>query len=1051
VVIRKNILTNELFFVICFIVNFNTKIKYSENSLPFFYILKKSTLLLLIFHFLIGFFLLLQYYNYNKNINKTMLSIAEYHFNRDLALRLWGSSHGGVYVPISKTAHPNPHLKHIKKRDIITKNGQKLTLINPAYMIRQLNDKFKTLIPIHSHISSLKHLRSETAPYKWEVKALKNFEKGKKKYSEIVTIKDKKYFRFMKPMITKKSCLKCHGHQNYKIGDIRGGTSIEIPMKAYLDSSNINKNTENSILFIFWFIGIISILIYKEKSLLYKKVLDSKVDEAQNIINKSSIVVFSWQNKKYWPVEYVSKNVINLLGHTKEEFESKKIKYTDFIHPLDIPQVKKEVLYTMRNDLITEFNHKPYRIISSTNAVKWVETTTTIIRDDNGNIIQFRGIVKDISKRIEIEQQLEEKNIKIKNLLSAIQSIIISIDIDNKIAYCNHIAEDIFNIDFLEIQNKNLFDVIENWDEHKIKESIGKCIQHKRKVSLNDVHFYVNEEIHHLGFSFTPILDKNKEIISILIYGADITKKIASENEIKILLDVINKRPLSIVLTDISGNIEYVNPYFSKITGYSKEEAIGQNPRILQSGKHSLKFYEKIWNILLTGNEWHGEFLNKKKDGIYFWESVSILPIKNAKNRVIGYAGIKKDITEQKKAEKKIRTAHSTITQLITSIRTILIQVNDKDKIIIWNPTAEKTFNLLPKKILGKRMTYSKIPWEWNKVYESISMCFDKKKPVLINNMRYTKQDKSIGFLDIYILPTRNKKNIITGYILWGTDITEKKQLENRLLQAEKLESIGQLAAGVAHEINSPSQYISDNLSFIKDAFKDFITIFKDYKSMIEKQKNGKIIPANLIQVLLEKEKKIDISYLMKETPSAIKQALEGIKKVTEIVQSMKMFSHPGKKEKTIENINTLLKSTTIISKNQWKYVADVNFDLDKNLPEIACYPAELNQVFLNIIINSTQAIKDKFSKNDKQGLIKITTKKQQNSIVIIIRDNGIGIPKKIQKKVFDPFFTTKPIGVGTGQGLSISRNIIIKQHKGKITIFSKENKGTSVKIKLPI
>jgi signal transduction histidine kinase len=195
-----------------------------------------------------------------------------------------------------------------------------------------------------------------------------------------------------------------------------------------------------------------------------------------------------------------------------------------------------------------------------------------------------------------------------------------------------------------------------------------------------------------------------------------------------------------------------------------------------------------------------------------------------------------------------------------------------------------------------------------------------------------------------------------------------------------------------------------------------------------------------------------DLTYLIEEIPKAIQQTLEGVERVSKIVQAMKEFSHPGTKEKTSVNINKAIENTIMVAKNEWKYVAEVVTNFDHSLPLVACLPGELNQVFLNMIINAVHAIADVVGDGSQgKGTITVSTSRNGPWAEIRITDTGPGIPKKIQSKIFDPFFTTKEVGKGTGYGLAISRSVVVDKHSGKIGFETETGKGTTFIIQLPI
>ena len=198
--------------------------------------------------------------------------------------------------------------------------------------------------------------------------------------------------------------------------------------------------------------------------------------------------------------------------------------------------------------------------------------------------------------------------------------------------------------------------------------------------------------------------------------------------------------------------------------------------------------------------------------------------------------------------------------------------------------------------------------------------------------------------------------------------------------------------------------------------------------------------------------KKTDLAYLIEEIPEAIKQSIDGIQRVSKIVKAMKEFSHPGGEEKSLLDINKALDNTITVTKNEWKYFAEVETDFDENIAAVYCYPGELSQVFLNLIVNAAQAIETTMNnKENEKGLIYIKTSTFKEYVEILFKDNGCGIPNEILDKIFDPFFTTKEVGKGSGQGLAIAYNVIVKKHGGFLKVDSKVNEGTTFIIHLPI
>ncbi len=276
--------------------------------------------------------------------------------------------------------------------------------------------------------------------------------------------------------------------------------------------------------------------------------------------------------------------------------------------------------------------------------------------------------------------------------------------------------------------------------------------------------------------------------------------------------------------------------------------------------------------------------------------------------------------------------------------------------------------------------------------------------------------------------------------------LEEKLILEQQLNNSRKLESIGTLAAGIAHEINTPVQFIGDNVSFIAEALDDLLEYIDQMKSLAA----SSICP-DLKQEFKKFESVVDMEYLKQEIPEAVSQTREGLERVSRIVNAMKDFSHIGSDDMIKTDINKTIENIIIISRNSWKYVADLEKNLDPNLPMVACVAHDISQSVMNLIINAADAIADTIEGTDDRGKITVSTESVDNSIHITVTDTGTGIHESIQDKIFDHFFTTKQVGKGTGQGLSIVYSTIVEKHKGNLTFDSVYGKGTTFCIELPI
>jgi len=291
----------------------------------------------------------------------------------------------------------------------------------------------------------------------------------------------------------------------------------------------------------------------------------------------------------------------------------------------------------------------------------------------------------------------------------------------------------------------------------------------------------------------------------------------------------------------------------------------------------------------------------------------------------------------------------------------------------------------------------------------------------------------------------------IDELLIIGSDVTDREILGQQLRQAQKLEAIGQLAAGIAHEINTPTQYVGDNTRFLQESWHSFNELLAIAREMRQRAAAGSI-SSQTLQRFDALAQAADFEYLQTEIPRAIEQSLDGIERVAKIVRAMKDFSHPGSEEKKSIDINQAIETTITVARNEWKYVADVETHFDSNLPLVLCHAGEFNQVILNLLINAAQAIAQALEGGSQgKGKIVVSTTCDQDWAEISISDTGAGIPEAVRSRVFEPFFTTKPVGKGTGQGLALAHTAIVRRHGGKIWFDSELGKGTTFYIRMPL
>jgi PAS domain S-box-containing protein len=314
------------------------------------------------------------------------------------------------------------------------------------------------------------------------------------------------------------------------------------------------------------------------------------------------------------------------------------------------------------------------------------------------------------------------------------------------------------------------------------------------------------------------------------------------------------------------------------------------------------------------------------------------------------------------------------------------------------------------------------------------------------------------GCFELTVVPYYSAGGELAGSIHIARDVSAQRQaqrdqekLQARLLHSAKLESVGQLAAGIAHEINTPAQFITANIDFLDESFAKVGDLCTAVLSMVPAIRQNAVTTdqCETIEAMVDE---LDWDYLKEELPLAIAQSKEGLQRVTSIVQAIKEFSHPGSKQKTAANLNRIIETTITVARNEWKYVATVVTRLDPDLGAVPCHADEIGQVILNILINAAHALESMRGEypEGRQGQITITSAQDEQYAEIRIADNGPGIPESIRHKVFDPFFTTKQVGKGTGQGLAIAHDVIATKHDGTLSFETSAATGTTFIIRLP-
>jgi len=528
--------------------------------------------------------------------------------------------------------------------------------------------------------------------------------------------------------------------------------------------------------------------------------------------------------------------------------------------------------------------------------------------------------------------------------------------------------------------------------------------------------------------------------------------QLAQETDRNMLRALIDNVPDFMYVKDLEGRFLVANAHVARVAGVkTAEELLGRTDFDFYPREMAAAFYEDEQDVIRSGQP----LFNREERVIDRAGNESIIlttkaPVRDESGAVTGIAGLGHDITARKKMEDALREAEQNYRGIFDKAIVGIFQSTPDGRLLSVNQSMAFTLGYdSPEEMIASVTGIARQFFVDRKRGVEFMLVVDKVGGVKNFECEAFRKDGSKVWLAISARAFR-QNGVVIRIEGMCDDITERKHLREQLLQAQKLESVGQLAAGIAHEINTPTQYIGDNVRFLKDGFQELKGLLAEYERLLQAVKDGTLSGEAIARVAAAAER-ADLGYLLEEIPKAIDQALEGISRVSKIVGAMREFSHPGTKEKVLLNLNQAIENTIVVSRNEWKYVAELETDLDPSLPPVFCLPGEFNQVILNLIVNAANAIGDVASKGGPEmGTIRVQTRSCPEWAEIRIEDTGTGIPESARSRVFDPFFTTKEIGKGTGQGLAIARSVIVDRHGGSIGFETEEGKGTTFIVRLP-
>jgi PAS domain S-box-containing protein len=546
------------------------------------------------------------------------------------------------------------------------------------------------------------------------------------------------------------------------------------------------------------------------------------------------------------------------------------------------------------------------------------------------------------------------------------------------------------------------------------------------------------------------LLDSSGTVIGKVVVARDVS---ASEKIRETLLAVESKyksifenAPVGIFQSTPEGTYMSVNATMAAMFGFaSTEEMIRHYTDIAtQVFVDPEERKQLISEGLEVGEVSARESLLLRRDNSSFWGRIRGRVVRDTDGRARYFEGFIEDVTTRRNARENLMRSEQRFRNLAENMSQGLIQTNPKGNIGYCNEHFCTIVRKQHEEIIGSDF----IKYVHEDDMDYCTGIFGGDRCVLPGS-RYDlrmRVEGDVRFTLVTPVILKSSEGECLGFWLLVMDTTERRMLESQLLQTQKLEAIGQLAAGIAHEINTPTQYVMNNMWFIKEGMEQLENALGAYRSLGTQSCSA---PDWTAMAAMEEERQIP--FYLDELPAAISETLQGLDRISAIVNSVKQFAHPGHDRQQEIDLNKLIEQTVTVSRNEWKYVAETITDLDPDLPPVVCSSQEVGQVLLNLVVNAAHAIMDAPRQDGAIGRITISTRCVAHMAEIRVQDTGTGIPPHAQEHLFEPFFTTKPVGQGTGQGLFIAHRVVVKDHGGTIRFETESARGTTFIITLPL
>ncbi len=953
-------------------------------------------------------------------INSSMNS-----FEKDVVYRKWAAIHGGVYVPISEHTPPNPYLAHVPNRDVETTSGLKLTLVNPAYMTRQVHELGFKEYGLIGHITSLNPLRPENSPDQWEKTALEKFNLGEKETWSIQKIEDKTYLRFMRPFIVDDSCLKCHAHQGYKVGDVRGGISISLPWDKAESSIRGHAAQIVGIYCVIWLVGIAGIFISH-------RALNLRVDQHQadvEALSKSEstlktitgnvpIAIGLAQNRI---LKWANEAFFEMTGYSRDEisgFSSRRLYQTEEEYERVGKELRSQIMISGQSEVETSFVRK------DGTAFDVLLRLASIDSHDLSSASVF--IIMDISDKRRAARELKENLEKLQRAELAARFGSWELDLNSGKMRGSKGAIAIYGLQQKELELAVVQKIPLPEYRTMMDEALEALIKRNEPY---DLEFRAVRQSDNKIIDIHSIADFNE--VKNIIWGViqDVTEQKQAEEALR--RSEARYRFLTENIEDVIWQMSpdlrftYVSPSVTKKLGYDADEMMGENILDLlvpeSRERASSVFGQRMkWlkeNSSLDGHTYELEFV--RKDGGIVWIEITSNPSFNEDGNLVGFQGVARDVSDRKRAEESLRESESLFRSYVESAPLGIWETDGVGRIVSANRATTEITGYSHEQLLGMNMFDFCLSEELPQIHEQFERLVRTESESA--EIQVKRSDGSIIWESVNAVKLSENR-----YLFFIQDITEKKhaqeeilEMERRLFHTQKLESLGVLSGGIAHDFNNLLAVIIGNLELAAD----------------------KIDPESGASLNIDKA-----------MSAAERSAL----------LTRQMLSYSGKSVQDVSEINLtdVIRREEEILKAAVVKTAHLEFVLDEDIPNMRGDSGEIQQVALNLVTNASESLESGY------GTVRVSTgvcycnhamlskslfpekPQPQNMVFLEVADDGVGMENGAVDRLFDPFYTTKFLG--RGLGMSVVHGVV-KGHHGAITVDTHPGTGTTVRVYFPV